>query len=681
MRTAVCKQELVERILDKNIQVISFDIFDTLIHRPVTAPTDLFYLIKSDVQRILRDPSVDFPVMRTLAEVKARQLHSELEDITIHQIYEYFITDFLISKNDAQKIKELEIALETRYARPRKIMHEVFEFAKKSDKIIILTTDMYLTEQEIAPILSKCGYEGFSEIFISSQWNKTKQSGNLYREILRKLQISPKQMLHIGDNWHSDIDMAKQLGINYFYIPKTIDLFTRSQHKEYWNSYTRFNTSYSTKLLIGLCAAQLFDNPFKEKHENSFYNGNSYDFAYAALGPLFFSLVLWMLQDLKQTSHDRIFFLSRDGYLIKIIYDKMSKYFPDAPLSDYLYASRSAHKSVYLRYPWGVLKTLRDSPYNTKLDNLRGMLYTRFGLVLNDVEFGELQSLLRKEEHIPPSMLFSILTKYKIQICELAKKEFVLAENYYRSHFKRSVSPVIFDLGYLGSTVEGLCAFLGKQSLPFYFLNGSYSKKENLFLSGKLFVHYTSDEYNSLLMPFLEKITQSDEGTCIGFREEKEMVQPALLHELKDSKDIQQKHTIQKGILNFCDDCIEIFGSDLSKLITENYLVLENLMYIIKKTTAEELSMLLDSLYYSDDFGGDVPSFLSTQIISRRASHLNDMNPANQNRWYHFGQLTHRRKLWFAAKVLSKKLKLYGLLRPFAKGLKTLYYIQKSRNK
>ena len=668
MKTAVCQQELVERILDKNIQVISFDIFDTLIYRPVTAPTDLFYLIKGDVQRILRDPSVDFQVMRTLAEVKARQLHSGLEDITIHQIYEYFITDFLISKDDAQQIKELEIALETRYARPRKIMHEVFEFARKSDKIIILTTDMYLTEQEIAPILSKCGYEGFSEIFISSQWNKTKQSGNLYREILRKLQISPKQMLHIGDNWHSDIDMAKQLGINYFYIPKTIDLFARSQHKEYWNSYTQSNTSYSTKLLIGLCAAQLFDNPFKEKHKNSFYNGNSYDFAYASLGPLFFSLVLWMLHDLKQTSHDRIFFLSRDGYLIKIIYDKMSKYFPDAPLSDYLYASRSAHKSVYLRYPWGVLKTLRDSPYNTKLDNLRGMLCTRFGLVLNDVEFGKLQSLLCKEEDIQPSMLFSILTKYKIQICELAKKEFILAENYYRSRFKRSASPVIFDLGYLGSTVEGLCTFLGKQSLPFYFFNGSYSKKENLFLSGKLFVHYASEEYNSLLMPFLEKITQSDEGTCIGFREEGEMIQPNLLHELENFKDIQKKHMIQKGILDFCDDCIEVFGSDLSKLITENYLVLENLLYIIKKTTAKELSMLLDSLYYSDDFGGDAPSFLSTQIVSRRAYHL-------------VGQLTYRRKLWVRAKVLSKKLKLYRFLRPFAKAFKTLYCIWKNSNR
>ena len=681
MRPSISQQELMRKILDENIQVISFDIFDTLIYRPVVNPTDLFYLIKEDVQKILKDPSIDFQNMRTVAEEEVRKLHSDSEDVTIHQIYEYLITNFLILREDAQRIKDLEISLEIRYARPRKKIREIFELVKESGKTIILTTDMYLTQQEIVPILLKCGYKGFDEIFISSQYKKTKISGNLYGEILRRLQISSNQMLHIGDNWHSDIEMAKKAGIHCFYIPKVIDLFKHSRHREYWDSYTEYITSYSMKFLIGLCAAQLFDDPFREKYDDSFYNEDLYDFSYASIGPLFFSLVLWILQDLKQTNHDRIFFLSRDGYLIKIIYDKMSKYFPDAPLSDYLYASRSAHKSVYLRWPWGVLKTLRDSPYNTKLYNLKGLLRTRFGLVLDNTEFGKVQSLLRKVQDIGPSILFNILAKYRTQICELAKKEFVLAKNYYQSRFKNSVSPVIFDLGYLGSTVEGLCTFLGRRNIPFYFLNGSYSKKENLFLSGKLFVHYTSDEYNSLLMPFLEKITQSDEGTCIGFREEKEMVQPALLHELKDSKDIQQKHTIQKGILNFCDDCIEIFGSDLSKLITENNLVLENLMYIIKKTTAKELSMLLDSLYYSDDFGGDVPSFLSTQIISRRASHLNDMNPDNQNRWYHFGQLTHRRKLWVVAKVLSKKLKLYRFLQPFAKAVKTLYCIWKNSNK
>ena len=682
METSFREQELRENILDKNIQVISFDIFDTIIYRPVNNPTDLFYLIKEDVQKILKDPSINFQSMRTLAEEKTRELHNELEDINIHEIYEYFITDFFILQEQAQHIKELEIALEIKYAQPRKKMYEIFKLAKESGKIVILTSDMYLTNKEILSILSKCGYEGFDRIFMSSQYRKTKSSGNLYKEIIQILDISSSQMLHIGDNWHSDIEMARKSGVNCFHIPKIIDRFKQSRHIEYWDPYTEYITSYSMKFLTGLRAAKLFDNPFQENQEDSFYNRNSYNFAYCSLGPLFFSLILWILQDLRQSKHDRIFFLSRDGYLPKLIYDKMNKYFPGTPSSDYLYASRSAHKSVYLRYPWGVLKSLKDSPYNQKLDNLKGLLYTRFGLILSNMEYKKIKFRLFKETHVSSLMLFNILKNHITKISEAAKKEFSLGRSYYNSRFKDSRSPAVFDLGSLGSSIEGLCAFLGREYLPFYFLNGSYSKREALFFFGKLFVHYPSEKYNTLVMPFLEKITQSDEGTCIGFVNKKGIIQPVLLNEVENSDDTQRKHIIQRGILDFCDDCIRIFGADLPKLKPENYLVLDNLVYIIAQSTDKELSVLLDSLLYSDNFGGDVPGLLNKQILDRRARFLfNNNNSILQDRWYRFGQLSQKQKLWKIGRIFCKKIGIYKYIRPFVNVFKSLYLYYKDKRK
>ena len=41
-----------------------------------------------------------------------------------------------------------------------------------------------------------------------------------------------------------------------------------------------------------------------------------------------------------------------------------------------------------------------------------------------------------------------------------------------------------------------------------------------------------------------------------------------------------------------------------------------------------------------------------------------------QNRWYRFGQLSRKRKIWIMGKVLSKKLGFYHLLRPFARIVK-----------
>lgn len=689
MRTPISQQELTRKILDESIQVVSFDIFDTLIYRPVTKPSDLFYLIKEDVQKILKDPSINFEVIRTLADVKVRELNPDLEDITIHEIYEYFVTDLSILPDDAQQIKELEIALELKYAQPRKKMLEIFELAKRANKTIVLTSDMYLTDKEVLPILSKCGYEGFDKIFISSQCRKLKASGNLYGEILENLNIVPNQMLHIGDNWHSDIEMAEKSGVHCFYIPKIIDSFKQSRHGEYWDSYTDYITSYSMKFLTGLCSAKLFDNPFGKGCQVNFYSSNTYNFAYVSLGPLFFSLVLWLLQDMEQSSHDKIFFLSRDGYLPKLIYDKLSPYFLGAPPSDYLYTSRSALKSAYLRYPWGILKSLEDNPYSLELRNLRGILLTRFGLQLSNAEYRDIKSQISDKQNVPPSLFANILADYKSKISKNAESEFSMAKRYYTSHFNKSDSPAVFDIGHLGGAIEGLCAFLDSYHLPFYYMIGAYYRRENLFLCGKLFDHHAHDyhKYCSVAMPLLEKITQSDEGSCIGFKDEEGTIQPVLLNEVDNLDDTRKRQEIQKGILDFCDDCVNTFGSDILKLKIENHLFLRNLLHVIVNTTDGEISELLGSLFYSDSFGGDHSTRISEQILVRRSSFLatNEFLTAdkslNQDQWYRFGQLSRKRKLWELSKMLSKQLNLYKILLPSARVFKTLYFRYNNRRR
>ena len=48
---------------------------------------------------------------------------------------------------------------------------------------------------------------------------------------------------------------------------------------------------------------------------------------------------------------------------------------------------------------------------------------------------------------------------------------------------------------------------------------------------------------------------------------------------------------------------------------------------------------------------------------------LNKSNLAQrfqQDRWYRFGQLSRKRKTWVIVKFLSKKLKIYWLLKLFA---------------
>ena len=74
--------------------VISFDIFDTLLLRPFANPTDLFYIIGK------RLDMPEFHKLRIEAEKRAREIaiaETGSREITIYNIYAQITIDFPVS--------------------------------------------------------------------------------------------------------------------------------------------------------------------------------------------------------------------------------------------------------------------------------------------------------------------------------------------------------------------------------------------------------------------------------------------------------------------------------------------------------------------------------------------------------------------------------------------------------
>ena len=111
--------------IDKH-DIISFDIFDTLLLRPYVKPTDLFFHLEH-IEEIwwFRDN-------RIKAEQVARQIHSDKEEITIDDIYNELTEPFV-------KLKDKELELERKTLFPNPEMKEVFNYAKNNNKKIIIT--------------------------------------------------------------------------------------------------------------------------------------------------------------------------------------------------------------------------------------------------------------------------------------------------------------------------------------------------------------------------------------------------------------------------------------------------------------------------------------------------------------------------------------------------------------
>lgn len=104
----------------KKAEVVSFDIFDTLLVRPYIRPTDLFL----HIEKIYKKPF--FHNARITAEYNAR-IKSLKEDITLDEIYMQMPKEF-------QFMKDIELEWEMMVLRPNPEMQIIWEHAKESGK-------------------------------------------------------------------------------------------------------------------------------------------------------------------------------------------------------------------------------------------------------------------------------------------------------------------------------------------------------------------------------------------------------------------------------------------------------------------------------------------------------------------------------------------------------------------
>ena len=203
-------------LLNDNIKNIGFDVFDTLLYRPVMKPADIFDLLEEDVYHITGLRSFNFSKTRVAAENIARYGRVET---TFDNIYEEFQKATGFDDETIARIKQLELDMEERMLFPRVAMQNYFHLAKLHGKKVFIASDMYLPESFIRSLLVRIGYNlSDVKIFISCESNQVKYNGTLFRYILKSEGYKPAETLFIGDNPKSDVTRPKDFGIISFCI-------------------------------------------------------------------------------------------------------------------------------------------------------------------------------------------------------------------------------------------------------------------------------------------------------------------------------------------------------------------------------------------------------------------------------------------------------------------------------
>ncbi|MDX6668034.1 MAG: hypothetical protein QOK04_1414, partial [Solirubrobacteraceae bacterium] len=203
-----------------DVRALSFDVFDTMVWRCAPEPADVFPMIAARLQADGRlgphiSPRV-FQKLRVAAEVRARAKRDEQGrgvEVSIREIYAELPT-YVAPACDADALARVELAVERDVLMPDLDVLELIRFAHATGKQVIAVSDTYLSEQELRTLLdsSFAGEVALDRLYSSSDHGVGKTSG-MFELVLAELGIEPRQLVHVGDHEHADVESPSKLGI------------------------------------------------------------------------------------------------------------------------------------------------------------------------------------------------------------------------------------------------------------------------------------------------------------------------------------------------------------------------------------------------------------------------------------------------------------------------------------
>jgi predicted HAD superfamily hydrolase len=321
-------------------KLASFDVFDTLVCRLVDAPRDVFRLMEAEHSGKGMVP-VNFSALRVSAEVQARRSRKG-EDVSLIEIYQALGTVVAPVMIDAAALMSLEIETEIRLCRPREDVVSVLAQFQDSGVRCIAISDMYLPGDAVQRILDSCGIT-VDALYVSSDIGFTKASGRLYGYVRQAESLALSDIWHHhGDNFRSDVESAIVSGLMATHCP--IEDFRLTEKPS--AAYSLFESIIDgTSRYLGY------------KHRGSGLSSAVWSQTGARYtGPLGILLCDLARRKADSTGAKSIFFLARDGFVLKRLYETL---FPN-----------DSRKLVYLAGSRRMINFVQTSEDNDNLDFL-----------------------------------------------------------------------------------------------------------------------------------------------------------------------------------------------------------------------------------------------------------------------------------------------------------------------
>lgn len=590
--------ELMRKIDDSD--VVSFDLFDTLIMRRVFSPEDVYRLVarRAENFNIFNKKTLnDYISIRSIASSMCN------DNPYLVDIYKIIGDKLEIDEKKLSNLMNLEIETDIQLCIPRETMVKLYDYATESGKDVYIVSDMYYPLEVVRKILESCGIHEIddSHIWISCENHMDKASGSLWNNFTEEV-VKGRKCLHIGDNIRSDVENPKKYGIETYHVMSGKDMLINSSAVSLL-SYV--STEYDS-VCMGNIVSKMFNNPFaleKTKGKVRFDNSNTY--GYCVYGPMMMKFLLWLYNKSHKDEINKLLFFARDGYflekdyrLVSCILDKQTgnkkqdiQYLPISRRLIYIATIENEED----------FKRVVEFPY---VGTFKDYMYSRFNIVVdhNSQEYNN--TLINAVSDA--DKILTWITPYEDEI----KKEIMWERNNYIKYLEKmnlftNEKYGTVDLGYYGTNQFYLQKLLNRK-MKGYCLTACLSEK-NVYINNIDMDACFQDEKDpnaseSLIRKmnmYVETFLTAPYGMIRYIDENMQMVcEPNK----KSQYNFDIKEEVNAGVQEYINDYLSVIGADI--LNDECSMLQDEIFFEFLNGKAMVSDDILKGFYFDNDFIG-----------------------------------------------------------------------------
>ncbi|HBV21296.1 MAG TPA: hypothetical protein DEF07_06215, partial [Nitrosomonas sp.] len=610
------QQERIQTTLQHpDVSIVVFDIFDTLLTRPLLNPESIKQIVARHAGGKTGERYLEF---RAMAENQARQIAGH--DVGLDLIFKELAVLSGLTADTIEQLRQLEEAIESSTVSPRPEAVALFRFAVSLGKRVILASDMYLPKPTIENMLLDCGISGWHAFYLSSANGLRKDTGDFYRQLLADENVPPHKVIVIGDNEHSDVQKPGDMKFKIAHVLRPVELARAVPRfepiiEQAFNQNTQ--DDLNTQLTIGTIVQANFRPLFYPHFDPAnFVPTSPWAVGFTIAGPLVLSFAQWLAKKAKADGMQRLYFLAREGQILKMVYDLWKANDTQAVASEYLVLSRRAITVPMISNLDDIFKIARTHYAPNPMPDF---IFERYGLSLSDEEREALsQSKIWPKtkrvaveadniDHLKP-----LLQALEERILNQAEQERPGLMTYLHDiGLNKDSTAAIVDIGYAATAQERLNQLLEHKVHGYYLM--TLDRAEQVALAHQViaqgyYCHYAEPTATEPIMYrksfTIEKFLSADDAQIVCYRKtDSNNIMPVFRTQSDEERQTAAARAeIRRGIMDFVNQSITIRDNVLNDFEVPREIAESLFLEFIKNPSKSETDLLhelvLDDYYY-----------------------------------------------------------------------------------